>query len=59
MRVLAVDAFFSAATLGKPVDRTVAAVLDTSRADPVRGAVWPAFVVRRGLLYRQDQGEAD
>jgi hypothetical protein len=57
---LAVDAFFgpivrgAAATLGKPVDRHGAAILNASRAPP-----GGAFVVRCGLLCRRGQGTVD
>ena len=60
VRELAVDAFFgpivrgAAVTLGKPVDRHGAAILDASRA-PSGGA----FLVRCGLLYRRGQGASD
>ncbi len=60
MQELAVDAFFwpivqeAGATLGKPVDRYGAAVLDGSRATPG----W-SFLVRCCLLYLRGQGEAD
>ncbi len=60
MQELAVDAFFgpilrgTAATLGKPVDRHGAAILNASRAPP-----GGAFVVRCGLLYWRGQGAVD
>ncbi len=60
VRKLAADAFFrpivrgAAATLGKPVNRHGAAVLDASRAPP-----GGAFLVRCGLLYRRGQDTRD
>jgi hypothetical protein len=60
VRELAVDAYFgpivrgAAATLGKPVDRHGAAVLDAARTTP-----GGTFLVRCGLLYRRGQGAAD
>jgi hypothetical protein len=60
MRELAVDAFFgpilrgTAATLGKPVDRHGATIVDASRAPP-----GGAFVARCGLQYRRGQGTVD